>query len=296
MSDLTIVPAKPGEFAELARLIEVQNRVPETQCLHSGEHADEVEAVLKQPEAPIFMIARNGDVLAGAFGCEVDGEARGYLQGPFIAADDYTTVASELWQALYAATPSVARYDAFVNVRNENAAAFLAAAGFRRSQGAQVYVLPAASLPALNAPSAELFTDRCQAGVRALHDLAFPDSPGTIEPFMNGQNGNRRLFVFSDGDRCLGYVAASVNDNPREGYIDLLAVDASIRNQGYGRRLLLTAAHWLIEEKSMPQVGLTVLDMRSDTRELYARTGFQLLYSGVGYFRQARNSRVESHS
>ena len=113
-----------------------------------------------------------------------------------------------------------------------------------------------------------------------------------IDPFINGENGSRRLFVFSDGKRCLGYVAASINDNPREGYIDLLAVDASVRNQGYGRRLLLTAAHWLIEEKGMPQVGLTVLDMRSDARELYARTGFQLLYSGVGYFRQEKSTRT----
>ncbi|MCB0050460.1 MAG: hypothetical protein KDE24_13075, partial [Caldilinea sp.] len=70
-------------------------------------------------------------------------------------------------------------------------------------------------------------TERCRPGVRALHDLAFPDSPEMIDPFINGENGSRRLFVFSDGKRCLGYVAASINDNPREGYIDLLAVDAS---------------------------------------------------------------------
>ena len=292
MSDLTIVPATPVEFAELARLIEAQNRAPETQCLHSGEHADEVEAVLSRPEAPIFLVARNGGALAGAFGCEVDGEARGYLQGPFVAEGDYATVAGGLWQALHEATPSVMRYDAFINSRNERAAAFLVGAGFRRGQGAQIYVLPAAALPALNAPPAELFTERCRPGVRALHDLAFPDSPEMIDPFINGENGSRRLFVFSDGKRCLGYVAASINDNPREGYIDLLAVDASIRNQGYGRRLLLTAAHWLIEERGMPQVGLTVLDMRSDARELYARTGFQLLYSGVGYFRQEKSSRT----
>ncbi len=292
MSDLTIVPATPAEFAELARLIEAQNRVPETQCLHSGEHADEVEAVLNRPEAPIFLVARNDGVLAGAFGCEVDGEARGYLQGPFVVEGDYATVAGELWQALHEATPAVMRYDAFINMRNSRAAAFLVAAGFRRGQGAQIYVLPAASLPALDAPPADLFTERCRPGVRALHELAFPDSPESIEPFINGENGSRRLFVFSDGKRCLGYVAASINDNPREGYIDLLAVDASIRNQGYGRRLLLTAAHWLIEEKGMPQVGLTVLDMRSDARELYGRTGFQLLYSGVGYFRQEKSSRA----
>jgi len=292
MSDLTIVPATAGEFAELARLIEVQNRVPESQCLHSGEHAAEVEDVLNQPGAPLFMVARDGQALAGAFGCEVDGEARGYLQGPFIVATDYPAVATKLWQALHEATPSVVRYDAFVNSRNERAAAFLVAAGFRRSQGAQIYVLPATSLPTLNAPPAEPFTDYCQVGVRTLHELAFPDSPESIEPFMNGPNGNRRLFVFRDGKRCLGYVAASVNDNPREGYIDLLAVDASIRNQGYGRRLLLTAAHWLVEEKGMPQVGLTVLDMRSDARELFERTGFKLRYSGVGYFRQEKGART----
>ncbi|MCX6042163.1 MAG: GNAT family N-acetyltransferase [Caldilinea sp.] len=85
---------------------------------------------------------------------------------------------------------------------------------------------------------------------------------------------------------CIGYVAASLNDSPREGSIDLLAVDASVRNQGYGRRLLLTAAHWLIQERGMPRVGLTVRDMRADARQLYQRSGFALLYTGVGYSRE----------
>jgi GNAT superfamily N-acetyltransferase len=141
------------------------------------------------------------------------------------------------------------RCDAFLNVQNQRGAAFYLSHGFKRGQGAQVYVLPATSLPALDEPPADRFTPQCVDGLRALHSLAFPDSPLTIEAFLDPNDDDRRLFVCGDNRRCLGYVAASINDSPREGYIDLLAVDAAVRNQGYGRRLLLTAAHWLIVEK-----------------------------------------------
>jgi ribosomal protein S18 acetylase RimI-like enzyme len=182
--------------------------------------------------------------------------------------------------------PSMTRWDAFLNSHNKRGAGFYLEHGFRRGQGAQVYVMPAAALQPLDDEPARPFTPDCAAGVRSLHELAFADSPLSIEEFLNLDGEDRRLFVCAKGNRCLGYVAASINDSPREGYIDLLAVDAAVRNQGYGRRLLLTAAHWLIHERGMPQVGLTVRDMRADARRLYQRSGFSLLYAGVGYSRE----------
>ena len=281
---MLIARITPADFTAVARLIESQNANPATQCLHSGEHAGEIEAVFQRQGTPYFVAAYADEHLVGAMGCEVE-ENRGYLQGPFVAGADFQTTAPALWSALQGHLPGLERCDAFLNVRNGEAAAFYLGLGFKRGQSAQVYVLPASALPPLNEAPAERFAAQSAGGVRALHQLAFPDSPLAIEPFLNPEEGDRCLFVCSDGARCLGYVAASINDSPHEGYIDLLAVDAAVRNQGYGRRLLLTAAHWLIVEKGMPQVGLTVRDMRADARRLYQRSGFQLLYSGVGYSR-----------
>lgn len=275
----------PTEFEAVARLIETQNANPATQCLHSGEHADEIESVFQKQTALHYVIARVNGAVVGALGCEVE-DGRGYLQGPFVDGADFAATATALWHALQKEAPLPDRCDAFLNLQNSRGATFYLSLGFKRGQGAQVYVLPAAALPALDGPPAARFTPQCSDGVRALHALAFPDSPLAIEAFMNPDDDDRRLFVCGDNQRCFGYVAASINDSPREGYIDLLAVDAAVRNQGYGRRLLLTAAHWLIAEKGMPQVGLTVRDMRADARRLYQRSGFQLLYAGVGYSRE----------
>ena len=43
----------------------------------------------------------------------------------------------------------------------------------------------------------------------------------------------------------------------------------------------MTALHWLFAEKNMPQVGLTVLDTRTNAQKLYQAVGFKLLYTGV---------------
>lgn len=282
---MLIARMTPIEFGAVARLIETQNANPATQCLHSGEHANEIETVFQKQTALHYVIAQADGAVVGALGCEVE-DGRGYLQGPFVDGADFAATATALWHALQKEAPLPDRCDAFLNIQNSCGAAFYLSLGFKRGQGAQIYVLPAAALPALDGPPAARFTPQCSDGVRALHALAFPDSPLAIEAFMDPDDDDRRLFMCGDHQRCFGYVAASINDSPREGYIDLLAVDAAVRNQGYGRRLLLTAAHWLITEKGMPQVGLTVRDMRADARRLYQRSGFQLLYTGVGYSRE----------
>lgn len=287
---MQIARMTPTEFAAVARLIETQNATPATQCLHSGEHAGEIEAVFQKQSTLHFVVAQQGGAVVGAMGCEVE-DGRGYLQGPFVDGADFAATSAALWHALHSQVTLPDRCDAFLNVQNSRGAAFYLSLGFKRGQGAQVYVLPATALPALGGPPADRFTPACVDGLRALHRLAFPDSPLTIEAFLDPNVDDRRLFVCGDNRRCLGYVAASINDSPREGYIDLLAVDAAVRNQGYGRRLLLTAAHWLITEKGMPQVGLTVRDMRADARGLYQRSGFQLLYTGVGYSRDNGSGR-----
>ncbi len=287
---MSIARMTPADYGDVARLIEMQNAKPETQCLHSGEDDAEIEEVFRKESALHFVIMRRAGVLVGALGCEVE-EGRGYLQGPFVTGDAFAETANELWLALQAHIPTVHRWDAFLNVRNTRGGAFYLEHGFRRGQGAQVYVMPAAALQPLEGEPARRFTPECAPGVRALHELAFADSPVSIDEFMTADDDSRCLFVCAEGNRCVGYVAASINDSPREGYIDLLAVDASVRNQGYGRRLLLTAAHWLIHERGMPQVGLTVRDMRADARRLYQRSGFQLLYTGVGYSRETNSGK-----
>ena len=57
---------------------------------------------------------------------------------------------------------------------------------------------------------AQRFTPGCAAGVRALHELAFADSPVSLDEFMTMDDASRCLFVCTEGNRCVGYVAASI--------------------------------------------------------------------------------------
>lgn len=280
------------DLSDVAYLIEKQNANPETQCLYSGERAEEIKTALQREPAPCYVVARKGHRLIGAMGCEVE-KGRGYLQGPFIDGADFDATADALWAALQTQLPPLTGWEAFLHVCNERGAAFYLRQGFRRGQTAHIYVLPASALQPIEGEPALRFTRECAESVRALHERAFADDPTSIEPFMNGDDETRRLFVSVQDGRCVGYVAASINENPREGSIDLLAVDASVRNRGYGRRLLLTAAHWLIRERGMHRVGLTVRDMRAEARGLYQRSGFQLLHTGVGYARELPMNKRE---
>ena len=102
---------------------------------------------------------------------------------------------------------------------------------------------------------------------RGAFDIVQPDVTK-----VGGISEERRIFVYPEGDSILGYCYAA-SDSQDEGYIEFIGVDEAARGKGVGKRLLLTALHWLFAERNMPQVGLTVLDYRTNAQKLYESVG-----------------------
>jgi ribosomal protein S18 acetylase RimI-like enzyme len=79
----------------------------------------------------------------------------------------------------------------------------------------------------------------------------------------------------------VGYLAAHLNDAPREGYVDYVAVPPEEQGKGHGRKLLKSALFWFFEEMEMPEASLVVEDANAGARHLYESSGFELMYEGV---------------
>lgn len=278
-----IQPIRPDDFAALAEIIAAQNSHPETQCIHSGDMAEAIAAEMQHlhDEGHFAMLqAKQADECVGLLGGELD-EEMAFLWGPFVLQGDWDAVAEALWQQWQTSLPeTTTKQAAFLHLKNERGRAFYQARGFVEKQIAHIYVAPHPEQILPPSPKVRLFQDSDAAAFTALHDTIFAGTFETAERVMALQDEARHLFVYPEGDTILGYCDAS-SDSQGEGYIEFIAVDEAARGKGIGKQLLLTALHWLFTEKNMPQVGLTVLDTRTNAQKLYEAVGFELLYTGV---------------
>jgi ribosomal protein S18 acetylase RimI-like enzyme len=280
---MLIQPTPPERFAALAETIAAQNSQPETQCIHSGDMAEAIAAEMHHlhDEGRFVMLqAEQQDELAGLLGGELDDEMA-FLWGPFVLTEDWDGVTAALWQQWQSSLPpAITKQAAFLHLKNERGRAFYQAQGFVEKQIAHIYVAPRPEhiLP----PSARvrLFEERDAAAFTRLHEIIFAGTFETADKAIAAINDERRIFVYPEGDTILGYCYAA-SDSQDEGYIEFIGVDQAARGQGVGKQLLLTALHWLFADRNMPQVGLTVLDFRTNAQKLYEAVGFELLYTGV---------------
>jgi ribosomal protein S18 acetylase RimI-like enzyme len=292
-NDLLIRTALREDLDGLAHLIERESARPERHCIHSdfGSRAATLRDMLDLAARGelVFMLAADASAqLVGALGCEMDvAIGRGWLRGPFVATDDAATweaLASALLAALLPRLPPAVRcLDSFLNVANERGTAFYLQHGFQRMREVHVYVTDrdaARPTPTIWAP---ILQPAQRAQVAGLQTLLFPRAYLTGEMLVEPA-ADRGVFVVADGETVLGYVcakAASLEDPHPEGTVEFLGVAPEARGRGLGERLLLTALHWLFDERGQAAVNLTVNDELTNARALYAKAGFRLKYTGV---------------
>jgi GNAT superfamily N-acetyltransferase len=87
-----------------------------------------------------------------------------------------------------------------------------------------------------------------------------------------------RLWVTCDGDRVVGYVAATLGFSfeyrGREAFVDELFIAEGHRGRGLGREALRVAEAWC-REKGVNAMHLEVERHREPALELYRRSGFE---------------------
>jgi GNAT superfamily N-acetyltransferase len=80
----------------------------------------------------------------------------------------------------------------------------------------------------------------------------------------------------------LGFAVVSVEGDESEGELQFFGVREDSRRKGYGRKLLLSAIDWLLDNAGVAQVCLNVGEDLVHARDLYESVGFWLRFTGVG--------------
>lgn len=284
---MKIRSAVPDDFAALAALISRYNETPHTQCIHSGEGAEEIAAALRtyhEDGEAFFALAEREGELVGVFGGEYD-EAlgRAWLWGPFAEDAGWEETARALEVEFFASLPeAIKRADCFLHRDNERGYQFYLQRGFKPAHIAHVYAAERpALLPSLDAACRKA-VDADAERLIALHDELFPNTYETGRGMLEKSDDKHRLFVVGEEGEVQGYVYASLPEGGDEGYVDFLGVCAKARRQGLGRKLLNCALHWCFAECGVAVVHLTVGDERIYARALYESAGFSLKYAGIG--------------
>jgi RimJ/RimL family protein N-acetyltransferase len=276
------------DFPSIAELIADQNRVPETQCIQSGEGRDSILQVMnKWAEASeiCFAIATKDGRLVGVFGSEFDETlGRGWLWGPFAVTEDWREVASALLDRLLEILPpSIRRLDSLLHVAHQRGRDFYLSHGFEQRRRHHVYVAARPGGP-LGAGEAGCPLEPSQKeSFSRLHDTLFPDTYETGASILAKLDDDHAVFVHAEGDGVVGYIYVIIEDGTGEGYLEFIGVQADARRRGVGKGLLLTGLKWLFEVKNVSEVGLTVSDEDTAARALYESAGFDLRYTGVNF-------------
>ncbi len=282
--------AGPDDLRPLAAFVARCHASPTGQSLHCAALTPaEVRMALRETETfpngweRSFVVAEAGGEIVGAGGCQFDAEhTHGWVWGPWV---EVPSAAPALLEALLGRLPrSVRRVEAFLHAENRIGLRFLQNAGFSLGVLTHLYVAPRSGWqPAVGGmePFSPLRPAH-EVGFARLHAETFP-AGGSMpaDELLAGRDDDHVIFAAADGLRLLGYVCASVNRAPREGFIEYLAVRPAARGRGIGARLVETALRWTFEERRLPQATLCVSEWRGNARRLYEAAGFRLTASGV---------------
>lgn len=278
--------AEHEDLPKIAAFIAHLNKLPEHQCLHCDEDEQGVSnAIAELGDAPEkrFSIAVQDSHIVGVLGYDsADDDA--WMWGPFVIAEDWEQVTENLYNLLMRDLPEeIHTLHTFSSITNQRSHQFYLNHGFVETKTSHIYTAapPTDRSMLQTAEVCGELEERYVSAFAELHNVAFPGTPISAQEILDSLDDDHKIFVSTDSERLLGYLYATINNAPVEGYVEFLAVQPGARGQGVGRRLLISALRWFFEDKQMPQAGLVVLDERTNAQALYQRAGFSLAYTGV---------------
>jgi GNAT superfamily N-acetyltransferase len=286
--------AQREDFQPLAPWLVATGQAPHQHCLHtwSGQDAEALrDQFLAYWEASelCYVLAWQAGQLVGAMGSEFDEDLeQAWLHGPHVAADNWDGIAAALFTRLLAALPAgIRRWDAYLNVENARALRFYAQQGFEaREHRSYDFWLARDDRVTAGDKRCDLLGAKTEASFQRLFGALFPTAYYSATRIVQMMGQTHQVFVVSDGEEVLGFAVASVED-PSAGEIQFLGVREDVRRQGLGRRLLLAAIDWLLDEAGVARVCLNVNAELLHARRLYESVGFRLQFTGIGLHKAA---------
>jgi ribosomal protein S18 acetylase RimI-like enzyme len=218
-------------------------------------------------------------------GSEYDeGLGRGWLHGPHVAAEDWASIAAELFIRLLAELPTCIRQlDAYLNVENTRGRRFYAQHGFREREhpSYDFWMTPEDRIVAGDQGCTILGREH-ETSFKQLYEALFPAAYYRAEPVAEMIGQSHQVLVAAEGKEVFGFAVVSTEGSGSGGEIQFLGVREGCRRQGYGRRLLLSAIDWLLDKARASRIYLNVGEELVHARGLYESVGFRLQFTGVG--------------
>ncbi len=287
MKGLAFRVAKRDDYQELVAWLIQVSQPPDRHCLHtwSGQSAaglrQQLLGYLDDAELCYVLAFREGR-LVGAMGAEYDEElGRGWLHGPHVSAGDWELMAAELFERLLEELPpGIGQLDTFLNVENKRARRFYTHRGFeeREHLNHDFWLLPG-DRAVTGERGCGLVGKRQEASFKQLYAALFPKAYYSADRVLRMES--HHVVVLAEEARVLGFAVTSVQEG-EAGEVQFLGVREDNRRRGYGRRLLLSAVDWLLDEAGVSRVTLNVGDELAHARGLYESVGFRLRFTGIG--------------
>jgi ribosomal protein S18 acetylase RimI-like enzyme len=279
-------PLRPDDIDAVVHMIAAEQVQPDRNIAYLGTDAAGIRAELDALEpdwTTTARIVRSADgSIAGAVVVELDREQeRAWVFGPWVAGDDWDTLAPHLFDAALVQLPeTVGDAECSGLVENTRLQSLAESRGWRRSGVHHALTVGRAAVAEWPEVSGRLrlATPADLPAIRALHDAEFPGTHTPADRLLD----ERTVLVAIDRALVVGYVAGLVHPDG-EGYIDYVAVDPADRGNGLGRRLVMALTAALMDASPLDVVALTVDDDRAPARALYASLGFATAASFVAY-------------
>lgn len=278
-----------SDLAEVCRFIAGLNHQPEHHIAYFGTKPDEIEYYLLEeqtvPPQESYVLAYLESCLAGVIGLEYDLELlRAWIEGPLISYPDWERLAEILYSRIVDIIPEgINDYELAADTRNKNLERFAENHGYRSSGESALLVFKRFSLGNLPAVSESKVTPAFAGQFQNLHDKLFPGTYYNGKQLYEKIDETHQVFTASEAGRLQGYVFAYVAPEIGDAYIDFIGVEENDRRRGVGKRLLISALHWIFTFNEVRQVGLSVNVENIAAVNLYQSCGFYYERTLRGY-------------
>ncbi|HAP43665.1 MAG: hypothetical protein A2087_12040 [Spirochaetes bacterium GWD1_61_31] len=288
MQNITFRQAGIEDIPLLVQNIIFVSLKPNSHCLHSwagdspADLTADFQAAFEAGEM-FYILACSGPCIIGAMGGEFDPELeRVWLHGPHVFAGAWSSLAPNLYEELLQILPpNATRWDAFLNVKNNNGIDFYRKHGYTQGTVTHDYQLNRSRRIDCPADACTKLTSLHHASFVTLFDQLFPDTYYSAQALLQLHGGSHCIYVVAEGERVLGFSVAALEDDAAKAEVQFIGIAETERNKGYGRQLLARAVDWLFDEKAATEIALTVEDSLTNARGLYESVGFMLNFSGL---------------
>ncbi|PKL75886.1 MAG: hypothetical protein CVV27_13045 [Candidatus Melainabacteria bacterium HGW-Melainabacteria-1] len=276
--------AKPDELDRIVDFILPLQASAETRCLHLDWTRPGLSADIQDLDAPLneaFWLACEGPELVGVLGLDQSLESgRGWLHGPFAREQDWETIVSMLFAAIWQALPAqITRVSNYLELANACGLDFHSRFGFVPKGVSHIYRAQNRPTQAPAGITSAEPTDFEALG--ALHQAAFPQSWLSGNELSAKIDLSHPLLVARHQGEPIGYIRLSRHVSLSEASVDFVAVAPSFQGQGLGRQLLEAGLDWIFANQRLETAFLNVSDDNTNALGLYQSAGFEPFQSGV---------------